>query len=178
MGTMLQYISFDSPLGWLLVAGRSGKLCAVLFAGAEKLSEDDARQILLREFPGMETICDPSSPLLAEARNTISRYLAEGAPISPLPVDTTRGTAFQRKVWEAIGEIPFGETRSYMDIARAVGRPLASRAVGQACGANPLPIVIPCHRVVGSRGKLGGYTGGTHIKETLLQMETPRNGPA
>ena len=178
METTLRYVSFHSSLGWLLVAARPEKICMVLFAGPQEPSDDRAGQILRKEFPGADVERDPFSPLLAEARKAISEYLTDGIPIPSLPLDTGRGTAFQRQVWEAIGEIPFGETRTYLDIARTVGRPSASRAVGGACGANPLPIVIPCHRVVGSGGKLGGYSGGISIKETLLQMETPRNGPS
>ncbi len=86
------------------------------------------------------------------------------------------GTPFQRKVWRAIQKIPYGETRSYQWIAKKIGRPKAVRAVGQACGKNPLPLLIPCHRVVGSRGKIGGFTGagstgGLKLKRRLLKLE-------
>jgi AraC family transcriptional regulator of adaptative response/methylated-DNA-[protein]-cysteine methyltransferase len=82
------------------------------------------------------------------------------------------GTAFQREVWQALGEIPYGETRSYGDLARAVGRPSAVRAVGRANGLNALAIVVPCHRVVGADGKLVGYGGGLWRKQRLLDLET------
>ncbi len=86
-----------------------------------------------------------------------------------------RGTEFQRRVWDALLEIPYGETRSYLDVARAIGAsPRASRAVGAANGANPLAIVVPCHRVVASGGKLGGYGGGLPLKRRLLALERAR----
>jgi O-6-methylguanine DNA methyltransferase len=82
-----------------------------------------------------------------------------------------RGTEFQRTVWDELCRIPFGVTRSYQDVARAIGRPMAVRAVGTANGANPLPLVVPCHRVVATGGKLGGYGGGLELKRRLLAME-------
>lgn len=81
------------------------------------------------------------------------------------------GTPFQKKVWRAIQKIPYGETRSYLWIAKKIGKPKAMRAVGQACGANPLPLLIPCHRVVASHQKIGGFTGGLLLKRRLLQLE-------
>lgn len=84
----------------------------------------------------------------------------------------TAGSAFQRAVWDELRRIPYGETRSYADVARAIGHPSAARAVGAANGANPVPIVIPCHRVVRSGGKLGGYGGGLELKRWLLNLET------
>jgi O-6-methylguanine DNA methyltransferase len=87
-----------------------------------------------------------------------------------------RGTEFQRRVWEALRRIPFGERRSYRDIAVAVGRPKATRAVGAANGSNPVSLVVPCHRVVNSDGKLGGYGGGVELKARLLAMESRARG--
>jgi O-6-methylguanine DNA methyltransferase len=88
-----------------------------------------------------------------------------------------RGTPFQRAVWNALLEIPYGETRSYLQIARAVGRPRAVRAVGAANGANPVSLVVPCHRVIGADGRLAGYGGGTEVKARLLAMERSRRVP-
>jgi O-6-methylguanine DNA methyltransferase len=88
-----------------------------------------------------------------------------------------RGTPFQRAVWDALLEIPYGETRSYLQIARAVGRPRAVRAVGAANGANPVSLVVPCHRVIGSDGRLAGYGGGADVKARLLAMERSRRVP-
>lgn len=86
-----------------------------------------------------------------------------------------RGTEFQQKVWDALCRIPYGETRTYKDVATMVGNPKASRAVGMANNRNPIMIVVPCHRVVGSSGKLVGYAGGLAMKESLLELEHPRN---
>jgi methylated-DNA-[protein]-cysteine S-methyltransferase len=92
---------------------------------------------------------------------------ASGLP----PLDLSPGTAFQQSVWRALQGIPAGATRSYGEIARAVGSPRASRAVGQACGANPIPVLIPCHRALAAGGKLGGFSGGLDWKRRLLQRE-------
>jgi len=89
----------------------------------------------------------------------------------PDELDLSAATPFQRQVWEKTRQIPFGETRSYSWIANEVGQPYAARAVGQALGRNPLPVIIPCHRVITSHGKLGGYTGGLNIKKHLLNLE-------
>lgn len=87
------------------------------------------------------------------------------------PLDLSHGTPFQKQVWQKLASIPYGETRSYAWLARAVKRPKACRAVGNANGKNPLPILLPCHRVIQSNGGLGGYTGGLHIKKYLLELE-------
>lgn len=81
------------------------------------------------------------------------------------------GTEFQKMVWKSISEIPYGETRTYSEIARDIGRPKSARAVGGACNKNPIPIIIPCHRVVGAKGKLTGYAGGIELKKKLLELE-------
>ena len=89
-----------------------------------------------------------------------------------IPIDVAQtGTAFQRRVWKALEGIPFGETRSYADIARALRKSQAARAIGQANGRNPVPIVVPCHRVIAAGGKLGGFTGGIELKRVLLRIE-------
>ena len=100
----------------------------------------------------------------------ILEYLEGKRTAFDLPLDL-RGTAFQRDVWQALLEIPYGEIRSYQEIARAVGRPSAVRAVGAANGSNPIALVVPCHRVIATGGKLGGYGGGLELKARLLAME-------
>lgn len=99
-----------------------------------------------------------------------SPFLSGQAREIDVPLDL-RGTPFQQAVWNALLHIPYGQTRSYGDIAREIGRPTAVRAVGRANGANPLPIVVPCHRVIGARGTLTGYGGGLDLKRTLLTLE-------
>jgi len=100
----------------------------------------------------------------------ILAYLDGSEPHLGLPLDI-QATAFQRRVWQELQRIPYGETRSYTDIARRIGHPTASRAVARACATNPAALIIPCHRVVRTGGGLGGYTGGVQRKERLLQLE-------
>src|SRR5437016_2242711 len=109
-------------------------------------------------------------PLLAEAAKQLRAYLAGDLRVFDLPLDM-QGTVFQKRVWNELEKIPYGETRSYQQIAVAVGAPQAVRAVGAANGANPVPIVVPCHRVIGSSGKLTGYGGGLPLKKRLLELE-------
>ncbi len=107
----------------------------------------------------------------AVARAQFTEYFAGQRTEFDLPLDRTTGTAFQRQVWQALGDIPYGETISYGELARRIGQPLAVRAVGLANGHNPLSIVVPCHRVVGTGGKLTGYGGGLDRKRHLLDLE-------
>jgi len=100
----------------------------------------------------------------------LDEYFAGGRREFTVRLDL-RGTDFQKRCWQALLEIPYGQTRSYADVARAVGRPTAFRAVGLANGSNPIPIIVPCHRVVGSNGSLTGYGGGLDIKQKLLDLE-------
>ena len=108
--------------------------------------------------------------VLTRAQKQLVEYFTGKRENFDLPLKP-EGTAFQQKVWKALAKIPFGQTRSYGQIAKAVNSPAASRAVGAACGRNPLPIVIPCHRVVGSTGSLTGFGGGLSMKEWLLKHE-------
>lgn len=110
------------------------------------------------------------TPLLLEACRQLREYFAGERKVFALPL-APEGTAFQKKVWAALRDIPWGETRSYGDIARAIGKPTACRAVGMANGRNPLPIFIPCHRVIGTNGSITGYSGGLEKKRFLLRLE-------
>jgi O-6-methylguanine DNA methyltransferase len=136
---------------------------------------DTSEQGLLREIKerfGVVSIRRRALP--AQMQGLLRRYFSgEKVNLSSLPLDLTQGTAFQRAVWKKLIEIPYGEVRSYGWVAREVGRPRAVRAVGRACGQNPLPPVIPCHRVVGSNGALTGYSGngGISLKKRLLELE-------
>ena len=113
--------------------------------------------------------------LLREAEAQLNCYFAGGLREFRLPLDL-QGTAFQKRVWETLLTIPYGESRSYSQIATGIGAPKAVRAVGAANGANPIPIVVPCHRVVGANGKLVGYGGGLPLKKRLLQLEASHAG--
>lgn len=119
----------------------------------------------------------PSSPLLAAAAEQLDEYFGGRRQRFELPL-SPGGTDFQRRVWDSLCEIPYGETRSYGEIAAAVGNPNAARAVGMANNRNPVMIVVPCHRVVGSDGSLVGYAGGLEVKRFLLEMEKRHMQPA
>jgi methylated-DNA-[protein]-cysteine S-methyltransferase len=110
------------------------------------------------------------NPLLLEAARQLRAYFAGALREFSLPLDI-EGTDFQKRVWGRVAAIPYGETRSYLQISTALGSPQAVRAVGAANGANPVPIVVPCHRVIGAKGKLVGYGGGLAMKRRLLELE-------
>ena len=153
----VRYTVIDSPLGPVLVAGDAAGLRHISFlAGTAALQ------------PGPEWTRDEAP--LREALRQLCAYFAGALRHFELPL-APRGTEFQQRVWRALREIPYGETTSYGELARSIGRPSASRAVGAANGRNPLPIVVPCHRVIGSTGRLTGFAGGLHLKEGLLELE-------
>ncbi len=148
-----------SPVGELKLVASDHGLVAILW---ENDSPDRVR---------LETMVeDPDHPVLAQAEAQLREYFAGARTRFDLPLDF-RGTDFQRSVWAELLAIPFGETRSYGEIAAKLGRPTASRAVGAANGRNPISIVAPCHRVVGSDGKLTGFAGGLEAKAYLLGLE-------
>ncbi len=119
-----------------------------------------------RSYDGKEM----ETPLIQEAFRQLSEYLKGERKTFDLPLNP-KGTEFQKRVWNALCEIPYGETRSYKQIAEAIGNPKAVRAVGMANNRNPITIVVPCHRVIGADGKLVGYGGGLEMKEFLLRLE-------
>lgn len=148
-----------SPVGTLTLVANDKGLAAVLW------ENDDPNRVRLGFM-----IDDDSHPLLVEAEAQLSDYFAGRRIAFTLPL-AFEGTDFQRLIWEALLTIPFGQTRSYGEIARQIGRPGAARAVGAANGRNPISIVTPCHRVIGSSGKLTGFAGGLEVKAWLLGME-------
>ncbi len=153
----MYYSHTDSPVGRLLLAGDAAGLRLIGFPTGKgrRAPEPDWRQ---DDAPFREAV----RQLEAYFAGALTDFSLELAP---------RGTPFQLAVWRALSEIPYGETRSYGELARAIGRPKASRAVGAANGSNPLPIVVPCHRVIGSSGKLTGFGGGLAAKAILLSLE-------
>jgi len=153
------YRKIDSPVGTLTLVASKHHLVAIAWQG-----ESDAAPF------GAAPEGDPH-PVLEETERQLRAYFAGELQAFDLPLDF-RGTDFQRQVWQALLAIPFGETRSYRDIAVALGRPTATRAVGAANGANPIPIVAPCHRVVGANGSLTGFGGGLENKAFLLDLES------
>ena len=153
----IRYTYMPSPAGRLLLAG-----------------DDDALRYLLftegRHPAGPEPEWQPAEEPFREAVRQLGAYFAGELTDFTLPL-APDGTAFQRAVWTALCRIPYGETISYGELARRIGKPEAVRAVGAANGQNPIAIIVPCHRVIGSNGKLTGYGGGLPIKEALLALE-------
>lgn len=138
--------------------------------GPLRLTEDGGALCAVRLIPG-EKAGGEGTPLLWEAARQIDVYFAGTLRAFDLPV-APRGTPFELRVWQALRGIPYGQTRAYGEIAAAIGRPSACRAVGGACGRNPLLIVTPCHRVVGASGRLTGFAAGLPAKRALLSLES------
>jgi methylated-DNA-[protein]-cysteine S-methyltransferase len=150
---MLRYTFTETPIGAILIAGDGEAIIETYFAGAK---------------PKPDWIRDDD--VLREAAGQLQAYFAGELRDFDLPL-APRGTEFQQSVWSALREIPYGETTTYSTIANRIGRPAAIRAVGAANGANPIPIVIPCHRVIGSNGSMTGFGGGIDVKRKLLALE-------
>ncbi|MCD8071608.1 MAG: methylated-DNA--[protein]-cysteine S-methyltransferase [Alistipes sp.] len=146
---------YQTSIGTIGIAEKDGFITDVRF-GSDADNED---------FKATE-----ETPILREAFAQLQQYLSGERYGFDLPVRPS-GTVFQEKVWECLCEIPYGQTRSYGEIARIIGKPEASRVVGMANNRNPIPIFVPCHRVIGSNGKLVGYAGGLQIKKKLLELE-------
>jgi len=160
----LAYTIVDSPLGRLLVAATEKGVSAVYVADDDRRLERELRE----EYPGASVRRDDGT-LTARVRPILA-HLAGRASRLDLPLDV-KATAFQWRVWQELRRIPSGETRTYGDVARAIGRPTATRAVARACATNPVSIVVPCHRVVGADGRLTGYRWGLDRKRRLLEAE-------
>ncbi len=167
----LKTITFETGLGWLVVAESPDGIALVDFMGRDCPTEDAAISTVLRYYPDATLSPGGDSVLLGKTKAYILAYLTNGAPIPKVPLDLRKGTGFDRNVWSEIETIAFGDSMSYGQIAAKVNSAGASRAVGRACGRNPVPILIPCHRVIGSGGKLGGYSSGLDIKRALLDLE-------
>ena len=163
-GETIRWSTADSPLGRMLVAATERGLCAVLFAS----TDGEAEKELQSRFTKATLRRDDAG--LGEAVRAVLSQITESATAASLPFDV-RATSFQHRVWEALRAIPRGETRTYSQIAQTIGAPKAIRAVGAACGANPLAVVVPCHRAVGSDGRLHGYRWGLERKQRLLEIE-------
>jgi AraC family transcriptional regulator, regulatory protein of adaptative response / methylated-DNA-[protein]-cysteine methyltransferase len=159
-GETIRYAMLDTPLGRMLVAATAKGICRLTF------DEDVAS--LHRRFPNARI--EPADTAMASLISGVLKAIETPTAAHDLPIDVA-GTAFQEKVWQELRKIPPGETRSYADIAVAVGDPKATRAVGTANGSNPIAVLVPCHRVIRSDGTLGGYAGGLDRKRKLLAAE-------
>lgn len=156
----LAFTHLDSPVGTLKLIASDQGIVAILW------QNDRPTRVRLGEM-----IEDQDHPILRRLITQLNEYFSGRRTSFEIPLDL-RGTPFQQEVWNALLAIPYGETRSYLDLARKLGNPNATRAVGAANGRNPISIVVPCHRVIGSSGKLTGFAGGLDIKERLLQLES------
>ncbi len=150
----MNILTIDSPLGPLQLVSDGKHLTAINFPGQHRGEQDSTE----------------SDRVLHAGRSQLAEYFAGRRQRFDLPLAAS-GTPFQESVWRALADIPWGEVRSYRDIAFVIGKPKAVRAVGAANGRNPLPIVVPCHRVIGANGSLTGFAGGVPLKMKLLTLE-------
>ena len=164
-GVTVRYATVQCPLGRLLVAATDRGVCSVAMGA----TDDELERSLAREYPAAVVCKDGRA--LARWMDKVVAHLAGRRPRLDLPVDV-QATAFQWQVWQALAAIPYGETRTYADVASAIGRPRAVRAVARACATNPVALAIPCHRVVPAAGGVGGYRWGPARKTALLASES------
>jgi len=165
---MTEYASkrIESPVGPLLLVASGNSLVAILWK-----DEKPGRVPLTGRSDSRPQISDPGHPILLETQRQLEEYFAGRRQVFTVKLSFL-GTDFQQRVWNALLTIPYGETRSYAQLAAQIGQPRAVRAVGAANGSNPLSIIVPCHRVVGSTGKLTGFAGGLEAKAYLLALES------
>jgi methylated-DNA-[protein]-cysteine S-methyltransferase len=166
-----RYHHFVTPLAPMLVTASPGGVSMLNFCSFSTDDEEAVQGFLASHHPGELPRFSAEDALLQQVQAAVLDYFHSRRPLDAFPLDLERGTAFQREVWQALAAIPFGQTRSYGEVARAIGKERASRAVGHACGRNPVVLLIPCHRVVAAGGGLGGFTGGLHLKRALLELE-------
>jgi methylated-DNA-[protein]-cysteine S-methyltransferase len=164
--TTLVHKRYTSPLGPIVLAASDVGLAGCWF---------DDQHGLPAELQGHDAHAAPDHPVLRHASRQLKDYFEGQRKHFDLPLDLAYGTVFQQAVWQALLNISFGHTCCYADVATAIGRPSAVRAVGAAVGTNPLSIIVPCHRVIGADGSLTGYAGGLERKTFLLQLETGQN---
>lgn len=163
-GEPIRFAVARTDLGWVLVAGTARGLCAIDLGDSRRALTDSLKARFGR---GEYSEGDPESALWLRR---VTESIASPLRGLDLPLDI-RGTSFQRRVWQELRRIPVGTTSSYGEVARRIGKPGSARAVARACATNPLPLAVPCHRVVRSDGALGGYRGGVERKRALLERE-------
>ncbi len=159
---MTQATTFKTPWGWVEIAASEKGVTSIDLSPSNRRTS--SRQQQAREDGA-------AAALLTEARTQLLAYFEGTRRAFSLPVDMSAGTPFQRKVWKAITRIPYGRVRSYQWVATRVGGKHYARAVGMALGANPVPIVVPCHRIIAQDGSLGGFSCGLPVKRRLLKLE-------
>lgn len=162
----MQLRHLDSPIGVLTLVASDDGLTHVLFEGQEPADVG-----LPDDLPEVD-----DDPALETAAVQLGEYFAGDRKEFDVPLDLVGGTEFQRDAWQALASVPYGETRSYGEQADAIGRPGAFRAVGAANGRNPIPVILPCHRIIGANGALTGFGGGLDVKQQLLEHEKAQQG--
>lgn len=171
---MRVYHEYESPIGQIRLAADDGVIISLELAGTPGTNHFLRKGELTYEESGKKWIADGAedreTPVICQAHQELEEYFAGKRQRFSVPF-SAKGTPFQEKVWKALLTIPYGETRTYGQIAAQIGKPAASRAVGMANHMNPISILIPCHRVVGANGALTGYGGGLDLKEYLLGLE-------
>ncbi len=165
--TCVQSHTFETPLGAMIATAWSGRLRSVEFRNQPSAGAEDFGELRGQLTPTVAAL----NPVLAETERQLNEYFSGSRSAFTLPLHF-EGTPFQRSVWDQLQRIPCGQTRSYVDLARALGSPGGSRAIGQANGRNRLCIIIPCHRVIRAGGHLGGYSAGLMRKQWLLDHES------
>ncbi len=163
---MRKGLFFRSNIGWVGIAESASGIAAIVFSKTSR----SAAASSLREMSD-EPFEETESPQLCAAKRQLNEYVAGTRTSFDLPLDVSQGTAFQRRVWKRLQAVPYGQLRSYRELASSVGGERYARAVGGAVGANPLPIVSPCHRIVAQDGSLGGFSCGLPAKRRLLALE-------
>lgn len=183
---MISFIVFQIKYGWIALSSTHRGLCSLILPESnDKLAKQKIISELNRrygeniEFEKINNVnqcyCDSKAQyFLNKAKEELARYFNGKEVIFSVPVDLERYTQFQKSVWKAVCKIPYGHTCSYGYIAQCIDKPFAFRSVGQALKRNPVPIIIPCHRVISSDGSIGGFSGGTRWKEILLSLEKAR----
>lgn len=156
---MSEKFYYEAPWARLIITIEDDQLSGIEFLSAETESSPDCQ----KHAP-------VKSRMAQRVRKQLDEYFSGSRRVFDLPL-RLRGTGFQKEVWEVLQQIPYGEVLSYGQVAKTIGRPKAQRAVGMACNRNPVPIIVPCHRVLGSSGQLTGYAGGLDIKAHLLELE-------
>ncbi|MSO56537.1 MAG: methylated-DNA--[protein]-cysteine S-methyltransferase [Acidobacteria bacterium] len=169
MGARIDFTVVESPIGRLLVGATARGVCRVMIGDDDRALEKELRG----EYPHAEI--RRNDRLLSASVKTLLAYLRGKSPYPDLPLDV-RATAFQWRVWRELRAIPYGETRTYQQVAKAIGSPTATRAVARACATNPVALLIPCHRVVRTHGSMGGYRWGIERKVKFLADEKERKG--
>ncbi|ODT46019.1 MAG: hypothetical protein ABS70_01755 [Nitrospira sp. SCN 59-13] len=160
---MTETSTFKTPWGWMTVSASAKGVTAIDLSPSVRTANDGPRDGPRRD--------DAAASIVKDAQAQLLSYLKGARRDFALPIDWSAGTPFRRKVWKAIARIPYGRVRSYQWVAIRVGGKQYARAVGMALGANPVPIVVPCHRIIAHDGSLGGFSSGLPLKRRLLQLE-------